>query len=171
MPSSIAALNRLYCLNTGEWPPKSRQTGLFFPLHMCWAREHLESFKSCASAPCVWKGTHVWYFGGALLPSLSESRCYRFRINSEKFAILSKNEENSVFWCIGWTLWLSLQLNYPSPPIGRWTDANPRDSEAPKSNNIVFFHVRSIFVFVERFTCTAVTSLSAVPGTDACVVI
>lgn len=30
MPSSIAALNRLYCLNTGEWPPKSTADRTFF---------------------------------------------------------------------------------------------------------------------------------------------
>lgn len=38
-----------------------------------------------------------------------------------------------------------LQLNYPPPPVGRWTDANPRDSEAPKANNTVFFSCQKYF--------------------------
>lgn len=38
-----------------------------------------------------------------------------------------------------------LQLNYPPPPVGRWTDANPRVSEAPKANNTVFFSCQKYF--------------------------
>lgn len=43
-----------------------------------------------------------------------------------------------------------LQLNYPPPPMGRRTDANPSDSEAPKANNIVFFFMSEVFLCLSK---------------------
>lgn len=75
-------------------------------------------------------------------------------------------------------LYQKLQLRTPikrSPPaLGRRTDANPRETQKlPSLIILVFFppRVRNIFVSVESSTCRSITSLSAVPGTDACVVI
>lgn len=132
MHSTTAAFKGLYCLNIGVLPQKSmpERSGVFLlHTHVLGQCVSSEVFQLCASAPFALKGILICYFAGTLLPSLSKRLCYHFRLNGERsneFAILSKNEENSVFWCIGWTLWLPATIKLSTPSYGETNRCKPQ---------------------------------------------
>jgi len=102
-------------------------------------------FKPWASAPSVPRGIELRSLGGTLLLSLGERLRYRFRVNWEKddeFTVLSKNEENSVFWCIGWTS--RNEITHPLL-LGAEQMQTPATQELPGLIILCFFSCQEYF--------------------------
>lgn len=120
-------------------------------------------FKPYASAPQHLRGILIWNFGG---PQLKFSNLLPFWPKWSSSSWTSRFEQNQgKFCCI---------RNFSSPLLWGGKHANPRETQKlPSLIILVFFppRVRNIFVSVESSTCRSITSLSVVPGTDACVVI